>query len=172
MEKILYDENRNYSFDFTKAIEVFEPHELSQKTTMLADVDFVIDTKEKIIFLEYKNATAKRVTNPDAIKEKILGDKKLKFYENISKKFYSTLFILWSCNKNEEDKDIEYVLLIEHPEIDGRVRRKLRNKIGKQLPFKLLEDERIKRKILSEFKFLNMEEWQGMYSEFPITEID
>lgn len=54
MEKIFYDENGNYSFDFMNAIEVFEPHEFSQKTTMLADVDFVIDTKEKIIFLEYK----------------------------------------------------------------------------------------------------------------------
>lgn len=40
------------------------------------------------------------------------------------------------------------------------------------MPFKLIEDERIKRKILSEFKFLNMEEWHNMYPQFYITEID
>jgi hypothetical protein len=34
-------------------------------------------------------------------------------------------------------------LLIEHPEIDGKIRKKLRKKISKQLPFNL-KDEQIK----------------------------
>jgi len=55
-----------------------------------------------------------------------------------------------------KEKDIEYILLIEHPEIDGKIRRMLRNKIKNQLPFKLLEDSEIKRKILSEFKVCNL----------------
>lgn len=41
MSKIFYDENRNYKFNFNDTLEVFEPHSLSQKTTMLADADFV-----------------------------------------------------------------------------------------------------------------------------------
>ncbi|ERK29732.1 hypothetical protein [Clostridium intestinale] len=172
MEKIFQDENKNYSFDFTDAEEVLEPHNISQKTTMLADVDFVLDTKDKIIFLEYKNASTKNANNPSAFKEKILGkDNKAKFYENISKKFYSSLFIIWACNKNDEEKDIEYLLLIEHPEIDGKIRRILRNKIAKQLPFKLLAEKEVKRKILSEFKVINIEEWHSIYPEFKITEI-
>lgn len=173
MGKIFYDENKNYKFDFTDAEDVFEAHNVSQKTTMLADVDFVLDIKSKIIFLEYKNASGKKVNNPEAFKEKILGkSNRAKFCENISKKFYSTLFIVWACNKNDEEKDIEYILLIDHPEIDGKIRRMLRNKIKNQLPFKLLEHSEIKRKILSEFKVLNMDEWHLMYPKFRITEVE
>lgn len=90
----------------------------------------------------------------------------------LQKKFYSTLFLIWACNKNDEEKDIEYILLIEHPEIDGRIRKMLRNKITKQLPFKLAEDTEIKRKILSEFEVLNMAEWHLKYPKFTITEIE
>lgn len=48
----------------------------------------------------------------------------------------------------------------------------LRNKITKQLPFRLLEDIKIKRKILSDFEVLNMEEWHLKYPKFTITEIE
>ena len=173
MSKVFFEENHNYIFDFTDAIDVFEPHDLSQKTTMLADADFVLDTESKIIFLEYKNAGGRNVTNPEALRNKIfVAEKRVKFCENIAKKFYSTLFLIWACNKNDEEKDIEYILLIEHPEIDGRIRRMLRNKIAKQLPFRLLEDTKIKRKILSEFEVLNMVEWHLKYPNFTITEIE
>ena len=173
MDKIFYEENHNYKFDFTDAINIFEPHDLSQKTTMLADADFVLDTESKIILLEYKNASGKRVNNPDAFKEKILGsNNRAEFCKNIAKKFYSTLFLIWACNKNDEEKDIEYILLIEHPEIDGRIRKMLRNKIANQLPFRLLEDTKIKRKILSEFEVLNMDEWHLKYPKCTITEIE
>lgn len=173
MDKIFYEENHNYKFDFTKAIDIFEPHDLSQKTTMLADADFVLDTESKIIFLEYKNAGGRNVTNTEAFRNKIfVSEKRVKFCKNIAKKFYSTLFLIWACNKNDEEKDIEYILLIEHPEIDGRIRKMLRNKITKQLPFRLLEDTKIKRKILSEFEVLNMDEWHLKYPKFAITEIE
>lgn len=169
MSKIFYDENKNYKFNFNDALEVFEPHSLSQKTTMLADVDFVLKASDKIIFLEYKNATTKNASNPEAFKEKIIGkENRAKFCENISKKFYSTLFMVWACRKNDEEKEIEYILLVEHPEIDGKVRKMLRNKISKQLPFKLMEDENIKRKILSNFEVLNMEEWHTKHPKCKI----
>lgn len=173
MGKIFYDENKNYSFDFENVIDVFEPHDLSQKTTMLADVDFVLTTETKMIFLEYKNATPKNVDNPARFKEKITkGESRAKFCENISKKFYSTLFLIWACNKNNEEKEIEYILLIEHPEIDGKIRRMLRNKISKQLPYRLIEDEKVKRKILSEFQVINIEEWHEKYPEYMIREVN
>lgn len=173
MDKIFYEENHNYKFDFTDAIDIFEPHDLSQKTTMLADADFVLDIESKIILLEYKNAGGRNVTNPEAFRNKIfIAENRVKFCENIAKKFYSTLFLIWACNKNDEEKDIEYILLIEHPEIDGRIRSMLRNKSAKQLPFRLLEDIKIKRKILSEFEVLNMDEWHLKYPKFTITEIE
>ena len=47
----------------------------------------------------------------------------------------------------------------------------LRNKISKQLPFKLIDDENIKRNILSNFEVLNIEEWHEKYPEYPIEAI-
>ena len=86
MSKVFFEENHNYIFDFTDAIDVFEPHDLSQKTTMLADADFVLDTESKIIFLEYKNAGGRNVTNPEAFRNKIfVAEKRVKFCENIAK---------------------------------------------------------------------------------------
>ncbi|WP_242842376.1 hypothetical protein [Clostridium tyrobutyricum] len=61
--------------------------------------------------------------------------------------------------------------MIEHPEIDGKIRKKLRNKIIKQLPFGLSKDEHIKREMLSKFKVFNIEEWHLNYPKFVITEI-
>ena len=59
-------------------------------------------------------------------------------------------------------------MLIEYPEIDGKIRRMLRNKISKQLPYRLIEDEKVKRKILSEFQVINNKEWHEKYSEYMI----
>ena len=172
MSKIFYDENKNYKFNFNDALEVFEPHSLSQKTTILADVDFVLKSREEIIFLEYKNAATKNASNPEAFKEKITGkENRAKFCENISKKFYSTLFMVWACRKNDEEKEIEYILLIEHPELDNKVRKMFRNKISKQLPFRLIEHEEIKRKILSNFQVLNIEEWHKKYPNYKIESV-
>ena len=44
----------------------------------------------------------------------------------------------------------------------------LRNKISKQLPYRLIEDEKVKRKILSEFQVINNKEWHEKYSEYMI----
>ena len=55
--------------------------------------DFFYDTLEK------------RDAMIEAFKEKILGkENRAKFCTNISKKFYSTLFMVWACNKNKEEK--------------------------------------------------------------------
>lgn len=167
-----WDENRNYKFDFSEADKVFEVHEIAEEAG-LNDVDFILELKDTVLFLEYKNAIARAVTNPQAFIDKILKpDKKAAFYKNIAKKFGDSLFILWSMRENEQDKEIKYVLLIEHPEIDGRIRKTLRNKIYKQLPFKLSKHKDVVRELISEFAVMNMEEWHEQYSMFPIQEIE
>lgn len=45
-------------------------------------------------------------------------------------------------------------------------------KIKKQLPYNLLEDAQVKRKILSGFKVLNMQELHLIYPSFKITEME
>jgi len=156
------DENGKYEFDFSQC-EVWEYHQLAQKTTLLSDVDFVINSEDEVIFLEYKNASIDGATNPSALLCKVETEK---FILKAVKKFYSSLFLHWACRGNENDRPIVYILLIEHPEIDGKIRKKLREKISKQLPIRLKDEPVIKRNVLNKFEVLNMDEWHQAYPLF------
>jgi len=153
------DENGKYEFDFTQC-EVWEYHQLAQKTTLLSDVDFVINSRDEVIFLEYKNASIEGAVNPSAFLCKLETEK---FILKAVKKFYSSLFLHWACKGNQNERPIVYTLLIEHPEIDGKIRKKLREKISKQLPIRLNDEPQIKRNILNRFEVLNIEEWHKAY---------
>jgi hypothetical protein len=156
------DENGKYEFEFPQC-EVWEYHQLAQKTTILSDVDFVINSPEEVIFLEYKNASINGVANPNAFLCKLRTEE---FYIRASKKFYSSLFLHWACRENENDRPIVYTLLIEHPEIDGKIRKKLREKISKQLPIRFKDEQQIKRNVLNRFEVLNIDEWHQAYPLF------
>lgn len=135
MTKCYLDENKNYQFNFDEAKNVFELHEIAQKVR-LNDVDFIIETEVEFIFLEYKNATHHTVSRPDALRDKVKEpNSRERFCENIAKKFNDSLMMIWAMKANESDKQVKYVLLIEHPEIDGKIRRMLRKQIAKKLPF-------------------------------------
>lgn len=156
------DENGKYEFDFSQC-EVWEYHQLAQKTTILSDVDFVINSEDEVIFLEYKNASIDGVANPSSFLCKLKTEE---FYVRAAKKFYGSLFLHWACRENEKDRPIVYTLLIEHPEIDGKIRKKLREKISKQLPIRFKDEPRIKRNVLNKFEVLNIDEWHQAYPLF------
>ncbi|MBZ9623255.1 hypothetical protein G9F71_010355 [Clostridium sp. FP2] len=161
IKKYYIDENEKYRFEFAD-FSVYEYHELAQETTILSDVDFVIDMEDKLLLVEYKNADVEGVVNTNRFLEKI---KTQEFYAIIAKKYYNTLFLHWACERNKNEVPIEYVLLIEHPAIDGKFRKQLRGKIYKQLPFKLTTKPEIKKAIFTKFEVLNLEEWR---QKFPI----
>ena len=163
--KILLDENKQYKFDFSKSKYVLNIHEMTSKTTMLSDVDFITATEKEVIFIEYKNANIANAKNPDAMLNKTNTEA---FYKKIARKYYDSLFIFWACDKNEKNMPIIYILLIEHPMMDKKIRKMLKEKIKKQLPFNL-KDERITRTIISDFDVCNLEEWREKFPYFSIT---
>ena len=86
IKKIFQDENGKVQFDFSDAVNVFEPHDLSKLySDYLSDVDFVLEEKEKLICLEYKNAD-----NPKAFQQKLAEEA---FWKKAVKKFYGTMFL-------------------------------------------------------------------------------
>ncbi|OOM15920.1 hypothetical protein [Clostridium saccharobutylicum] len=164
--KILTDENNQFKFDFTNCKYVIELHDLANKMK-LNDVDFITEYNEKIIFLEYKNANIKNAVNPNAFVDKI---KKDSFYKNIAKKYYDSLMMFWATGGNKDEFPIIYVLLIEAPIMDAKIRKQLRIKIGKQLPLNLKEDS-IVREMLSKFEVLSIDEWKERFKNINIDEI-
>lgn len=165
--KILWDENKNTRFDFTGAIDVFEPHELANLySDYLSDVDFVVEEEEKLICLEYKNANFPNADKPQVFYQKLVEEK---FWNNMTKKFYGTMFLVWACNKNPADKPVQYVLLVENnPVMDGALKKKVIMKMKGQLPFKYRDRNEIRRAVIDEFLLIDLKEWEERYPQYPI----
>ena len=167
--KILLDENGVYKFDFSNCEYVLELHDLANRSK-LNDVDFITELNDEVLFIEYKNANIPNAIKPDAMFRKIKENPE-KFYSSIAKKYYDSLFILWACNGNKDDKKIAYILLIEDKKIDEVMRKKLKIKIKKQLPFNL-KDENVVREILSRFEVYNLKEWNREFSDIKIFPVE
>lgn len=165
--KILWDENGKMRFDFSNALDVFEPHELANLySDYLSDVDFVIEEEETLLCLEYKNGNIKNADNPEAFKQKIVGEE---FWKKIAKKFYGTMFLIWACDKNQSNKSVQYILLLEsNPSMDIALKKRFIMKMKKILPFKYKDRSEIQRKVIDEFYLMDLKEWTEKYPQYPI----
>ena len=168
-DKVLYDENRKIQFDFSKVINVFEPHELaSMYSEYLSDVDFVVEDCEKLYCVEYKNANIEGAVNPQALTDKLNTDT---FWCKIAKKFYGTMFLVWACDKNTEDKPVQYVLIMEtNPNMDLALKKRFMLKMQSRLPYKFIGKEDIRRHVIDdEFLILDIKEWNEKFEKYPIS---
>ncbi len=166
-DKILIEENGQYQFDFSTLEYVWEMDTLTTGV-MLSDVDFITETNKDVLFIEYKNANIKDAVKPEAMLKKIKhGD----FYQSIARKFYDSLLLFWANKGNEKESPIVYVLIIEGPSLDKKIRRQLKLKIMKQLPFKLKE-RLTDREIISNFEVYDLAEWAEKYPDIKITPIE
>lgn len=165
--KILLDENKQYKFDFSNAKYVLDLHELAN-SLMVNDVDFITEIDDQVLFIEYKNAEVSNAVNPDAMFEKINTDK---FISNISKKYYDSLLLFWGTGNDKSESKIKYILIIQHPKIDLRVRKQLRNKIREKLPM-LRKDKRIIKGFISEFEVYNLNEWEEKFNNIKISKVE
>lgn len=163
-KKILFDENKAYKFDFSNTDYVLNIHGIAAQTTMLSDVDFITETDNKVLFIEYKNANIPNVKNPDAMFKKVGTET---FYKKIARKYYDSLLLFWACNSNTKELPITYILLIEHPLIDKKIRKMLREKISKQLPFNI-SDEKITHSLIKDFNVYNLDEWRKKFPDISI----
>ena len=168
-QNILLDENNQYKFDFSNCEYVLQINDLAKKFK-LKDVDFITEINDEILFIEYKNSNIPNAKNPEAMYKKIKTDPQ-KFYESISKKYYDSLFILWSCGCYENDKSISYIFLVEDKLIDKSMRKRLYKKIVNQLPINL-DDISIKREIISRFEVYILREWELNYPNIEISPIN
>lgn len=89
------------------------------------------------------------------------------FYHKIARKFYDSLLLFWARKGNEKNLPIVYVLIIEHPILDKKLRRQLKLKIEKQLPFRL-DDPLIEKQVISSFEGMGGTFSTGNYKWSPM----
>ena len=170
MENMIFqEENHYYQFDFSSAVWATDGlHDTFQnnKANILSDVDFIAETDDSIILLEYKNANIGAAENPDAFKPT-----EQKTQNKIAYKFYDSWIYLKAIAKN---KPIRYVFILEYPKGDSATRKAIRNKIIDLLPFELQKLPEIKHEMISKFEVLSIDEWNEHeeYRKFPITPIN
>lgn len=164
MNKIFTEENGCYKIDCSKAI--WATDSLSQQyhnaKCPLSDVDWIMETSQKIYLVEYKNANISGAKKPDAFIP--TSDKMI---DKVVHKFYDSLHYLSLQGKT---KPKEYVYILEYPNGDSVSRKMIRNRLKSKLPFALQENIGNGKKLIENVDVLSITEWNAhkSYGEFPI----
>lgn len=167
-DMIFVEENGVYQIDCTAAIWATDKMHSDYQNAKLhiKDADFLIETLNEIIIVEYKNANIPNAKNPQSFDP--ISDKKRK---DVYQKFYDSLHYLRLLGK---DKPINYVYILEYPKGDRVTRKRIRGKLKCELPFELQKLIGNGRKLIEKVDVLSIEEWNQneIYGRYPIQEIE
>lgn len=159
-DRIFSDENGVYQIDCTLAdwaTDQIHADYSAIKGSLLSDVDFAIETYDRIYLVEYKNACLSNAANPGAFKLSV---------DKIAKKFFDSLHYLAMHGKN---KPVSYVFVVEYPKSSLTDRKLLRERIMDRLPFQLQRGK--PRVLIDRFDVVSIAEWNthAEYSRFPLS---
>ena len=167
MEKIFAEENGVYQIDCSHAVWATDQiHEAYHNAgVQLKDSDFLVEDTEGLYLIEYKNANVSSAEKPDAFKPETD-----KMVNKIVQKFYDSLHYLYLMNKT---KPLAYIYVLEYPKGDVITRKRLRNRMKKQLPFELQNNIGQGKRLIEKVDVLSIDEWNAheKYGAFPITQI-
>lgn len=172
MEKFFIDENREYGLDCSKAVWATDQmHQIYHDSKVqLSDADFVIGDVESIMIVEYKNASTKKAvkmshkTNPfnpmDAGK-----------LNSVVRKFYDSCHYLFLLGNS---KPVWYIYVVETPNGDSTMRKRLRDKMKTLLPFTLQQNLNTGIKLIDKVDVVSIKEWNedSTYGKYPFVKID
>lgn len=168
MTQIYQDENRQFQFDFSSALwSTDKLHDIfsQNKAGILSDVDFIAETEDNILLVEYKNADISGVAHPE-----VFNPLDQKRENKIAFKYYDSWIYLSALQKG---KPVKYIYILEYPNDDTVTRKRIRNRIADLLPFKLQKLPEINVEMIHDFEVLSISEWNAhtQYRAFPITPV-
>lgn len=167
MSKIFKEENGFYCIDCTKAVWATDKlnsiyHEAK---IQLKDVDFIIESEEFLILVEYKNANVSGAEHPEAF-----NPKDDKYFNTVIQKYYDSLPYLILLNN---PKPRHYIYVVEWVKSDSVARKRLRERLKNALPFRLQENLSDTIRIIDDVNVLSIKEWNEhpIYKNYPIYQI-
>ncbi len=168
MSQVYQDENHQFQFDFSSALWATDAlHDIYSKnnTGVLSDVDFIAETEKYMLLIEYKNANI-----PGAVHPEVFNPLEQKRENKIALKYYNSWIYLTAIKK---EKPVKYIYILEFPNDDSVMRKRIRNRITNLLPFKLQECPEIQMEMIRDFEVLSIVEWNDHpdYKIFPISAI-
>jgi len=168
MNMMLTEENGVYQFDCSKALwatsEIRDQY-FNAKIHVLKNADFIIETSDELLIVEYKNSTISGAIKPLAFNP---TDDKLK--DDLARKFYDSLHYL---RLKDKTKPKQYIVIIEAAGSDRAMRLRLRDRVMKELPFSLQTNMNTGIRMLDECQVLSIAEWNAhpKYGLYPCTPV-
>lgn len=165
MAQIFTDENHSCQIDFSKALWATDQLNTifhQAKLSILGDVDFVAETDDAILFVEYKNANIVGAANPAGFQP--LADKKL---NNVARKYYDSYNYLQALKGNFAKKR-KYIYILECVNGDSVLRNRVRVLLAARLPFLLQRQQQLQIHMIDSLDVLSIDEWNQMYPNFPL----
>ncbi len=136
--------------------------------SLLLTVDFVAETENDVLFIEYKNSNISGAENPEQFNEELKSDT---HFKKIARKFYGSFLCCHILNKLNDTKPFKYYYICESTKADTTTRKLLRDKIMRQLPFRIQKTKDQNRKIIHHFDVMSIMEWNLSFPKFPFKEI-
>lgn len=174
MPAILIEENRKYGIDCKNALwatdEIHNLYHSCGMSDILCDADFIVETEDSILLIEYKNANIPEARE-HATAETEYNPSQPKKFNKIVSKYYDSLHFLRLKGK---EKPIQYIFVVEYPKGDPVSRKLLRNRLKERLPFKLQERFDTGIKLIESVSVMNIVEWNAdeNYGRYPILPVD
>ena len=164
---IYIEEKGEYQIDFNNTIwSTDQMHsDYHNAGVALSDVDFVAETADNILLIEYKNGIIDAAIAHNAN----FDPSETKTKDKIAKKFYDSIHYL---KVKDKCKPIKYIFIVEYPNADVTTRKMLREEISKRLPFKLQANQ--PGQLIDDFEVLSIDEWNSNeeYSKLPLTPVE
>ena len=162
MRGIYTDENQNFQINLSKAsYSTGNLHDIFKDIyNILSDVDWIAETEDKILLIEFKNYE-KRIDLPK-------GDKAESMRLQIARKFYGGIFYLLACGKR---KPVEFIWIAESPYLDTRMRGHYKESMNKWLPYKLQKRPEVTSSLIEQFHIFSVSDWNKKYPQFPLKKI-
>lgn len=165
MPRIFCDENDSCKIDFSAALWATDSlHDIfhQAKLSILCDVDFIAETEQEILFVEYKNANLPQAVHPEAFKP--LDDRKL---NTVARKYLDSLQFLQAIHCNVS-KTKRYVYILECLNGDIVLRKRVRALLTARLPFLLQQQMHMPEKMIDSVEVLSVTEWNTCYPKYPL----
>ena len=166
MEKIFVDENEYCKIDFSSALwTTGKIHTIFQDAGLhlFNDVDFVAETDDALLFVEYKNVNIPQAINPNAFNPK--DDKTL---NNVARKYFFSQYFIHMINRGRHKKQ-KYIYILECIKGDKTLRKLVRDRLIMRLPFLLQKQNNMKERMIDSLEVLSMDEWNETYPQFLLT---
>ena len=172
MEKFFIDENGEYGLDCSKAVWATDQmHQIyHEASVLLSDADFVIEDVGTIMLMEYKNANIKKAVEMSYKTKPFNPMDDTKFY-SVIRKFYDSCHYLHLLGKS---KPVQYIYVVETPNGDSTMRKRLRDQMKKQLPFALQQNMNTGIQLIEKVDVVSIKEWNedSTYGKYPFVKID